>query len=190
MTYTLHRDVKVLLRAYARDLAAISPSKSLDARIDALVAAPAKKMSRDRASLSPLRTSPARIGPLRSIPLHWALAACLGTVAVALVIALGVFIGVRIERGVPLSAANAAAPEPAWPPPGFALWPTDSVALKIPAEVSPRGTLVAVNGASKSGGARYWVDIVVSNDGTVRIENIVPAGESPGEQHGVTTQNP
>jgi hypothetical protein len=67
------------------------------------------------------------------------------------------------------------------------MWPTDSVALKIPAEVSSHGTLVAVNGKSRSAGTRYWVDVVVSNDGTVRIENVVPAGE---EQHGMDTQNP
>lgn len=186
MTHTLHPDVKVLLRAYARDLDALSPSKSLDARIDALVAAPLEN-PRPRPDAA-RRGRMAEVSAPGSIA-RWALAACLATVAVALVIALGVFIGVRIERAAAPLASNAAA-EPAWPPLDFALWPTDSVALKIPAEVSPRGTLVAVDGASKSGGARYWVDIVVSNDGTVRIENIVPAGPSPGEKHGVTTQNP
>jgi hypothetical protein len=177
MTQTLHRDVESLLRSYARDLHALSPSKSLDARIDALVAGPARNR------------------PRRPLPLaRWALAAAIGTIAVA----LGVIIGVRIERAAlppGKTATSTAAPagsgaEPPWPSPELALWPTDSVAMKIPAEVSASGTLVAVDGKSKAGGTRYWVDIVVSNDGTVRIENIVPAGESPGEKHGVAIQNP
>jgi hypothetical protein len=79
---------------------------------------------------------------------------------------------VRVERaGAPLPATSQSG-EPSWPPAGFTMWPTDSVALKV--------------AASKSG-TRYWVDIVVSNDGTVRIENIVPAGE---EHHGINTQTP
>ena len=61
------------------------------------------------------------------------------------------------------------------------------MALKIPAEFSSRGTLVAVDGKTRSAGTRYWVDVVVSNDGTVRIENVVPAGEN---QHGIDTQSP
>lgn len=59
------------------------------------------------------------------------------------------------------------------------MWPSDSVALTIPAEYSPQGTLVAVNPHSKSTGKRYWIDVVVSNDGTVRIERIVPAETDP-----------
>jgi hypothetical protein len=183
MTQPLHRDVEALLRSYARDLDTLSPSKSLDARIDALVAGPARKIPRARLAVG-----------------KWALAAAIGTVAVA----LGVFIGVRIERaaspkvaGGPQGASPGVAggalgngAEPTWPPPDVALWPTDSVALKIPAEVSASGTLVAVDGKSKAESTRYWVDIVVSNDGTIRIENIVPAGESPGEKHGVAIQNP
>ena len=114
---------------------------------------------------------------------RWLAAACVGTLAVA----AGVFIGVRVERaGAPALAATTQR-DPPWPPPDFSMWPTDSVALKIPAEVSSHGTLVAVNGKTRSAGTRYWVDIVVSNDGTVRIENVVPAGE---EQHGIDTQTP
>jgi hypothetical protein len=190
MTHTLHRDVAGLLRCYARDLDALVPSKSLDARIDALVAARAEN-SRGH----PARPVPADRGLRRSSPARWVLAAALGTVAVA----LGVVIGVRVERvALPAPVARLAgttAAEPAWPPADFALWPTDSVALKIPAEVSPRGTLVVVDGNSNTGGARYWVDIVVSNDGTVRIENIVPAGETADQtleesNHGISTQKP
>jgi hypothetical protein len=104
-----------------------------------------------------------------------------------LAVAGGVIIGVRVERAAPPPLATSTPRDPAWPPQDFSMWPTDSVALKIPAEVSSHGTLVAVNGKTRNAGTRYWVDIVVSNDGTVRIENVVPAGE---EQHGSVTQNP
>ena len=173
MSDPMNPEVAALLRAYARDLAGISPSKSLDARIDALVAAPAKNSAQRAAARSPV--------------VRRAAAAGLAALAVAIAVAMGVIIGVRVERAAtPPAAARAAMPEPTWPPADFAMWPTDSVALKIPAEVSPRGTLVAVDGKSRSAGARYWVDIVVSNDGTVRIENVVPAGGD----HGVVLQNP
>jgi hypothetical protein len=169
MTDPMNPEVTALLRAYARELNGVSPSKSLDARIEALVAAPVK---------NPARSAAPRVPVLR-----WAVAAGFA----ALAIAFGIIIGVRVERATaPLPAARTAVQEPTWPPADFTMWPTDSVALKIPAEVSPRGTLVAVNGKSKTTAARYWVDIVVSNDGTVRIENVVPAGED----HGVVLQEP
>jgi hypothetical protein len=34
---------------------------------------------------------------------------------------------------------------------------------------------VAVDPNARSSGKRYWIDVVVSNDGTVRIDRIVPA---------------
>ena len=55
------------------------------------------------------------------------------------------------------------------------MWPIDSVSFKIPAEYSAQGTLVAVDPDTKHGSTRYWIDVVVSNDGTFRIEQIVPA---------------
>jgi hypothetical protein len=170
MTNNLHPQVAALLETYARDLAHCIPSSDLDARIDHLVAAPRKDIF-----LAPRRAAPA-FG-------RWAAAACLGTLAVA----AGVIIGVRVERGgaPPITVTNSR--EPTWPPSDFSMWPTDSVALQIPAEVSARGTLVAVNGKQQNTGRRYWVDVVVSNDGTVRIENVVPAAEV---KHGPNTQAP
>jgi hypothetical protein len=172
MTDTLHPQVASLAKSYARDLARCMPSRGLDARIDRLVAAPRKDVERER-----------RPPPATHRWIRWAAAACLGTLAVA----AGVIIGVRVERASAPTLAARATQDPAWPPTDYSMWPTDSVALKIPAEVSSHGTLVAVNGKSRSAGTRYWVDVVVSNDGTVRIENVVPAGE---EQHGMDTQNP
>jgi hypothetical protein len=167
--------VASLTEAYSRDLARCIPSRSLDARIERLVAAPRREFH-----------GPAR--PVSSAsPSHrwvrWAAAACVGTLAVA----AGVIIGVRVERAGSASLATTTAHEPAWPPVDFSMWPTDSVALKIPAEVSSHGTLVAVNGKSSSAGTRYWVDVVVSNDGTIRIENVVPAG---AEKHAIATRTP
>ena len=170
MSATLHSEVAGLADAYARDLARCVPSRDLDARIERLVAAP-RTFLRERPAPPPAL----RWG-------RWVAAACVGTLAVA----AGVIIGVRVERAAP-PLATATPRDPAWPPQDFSMWPTDSVALKIPAEVSSHGTLVAVNGKTRNAGTRYWVDIVVSNDGTVRIENVVPAGE---EQHGLDTQNP
>jgi hypothetical protein len=169
---SLHPQVASLAEGYARDLARCIPSRSLDARIERLVAAPRKDSCR------PPRPAAA---PHRWI--RWAAAACVGTLAVT----AGVVIGVRVERaGAPVMAATTTR-DPAWPPRDFSMWPTDSVALQIPAVVSSHGTLVAVNGKNRHAGTRYWVDVVVSNDGTVRIENVVPAGE---ETHGPDTQTP
>jgi hypothetical protein len=171
MTETLHPQVASLAEAYARDLARCIPSSSLDARVELLVATPRKENLRAPPPPRAARTW-----------VRWAAAACVGTLAVA----AGVIIGVRVERaGAPVLVTNAR--DSTWPPPDFPLWPTDSVALKIPAEISSHGTLVAVNGKTRSAGTRYWVDVVVSNDGTVRIENVVPAGEN---RHGIDTQSP
>jgi hypothetical protein len=173
MTESLHPQVASLAEAYARDLARCMPSLELDARIERLVAAPRKEYFR-AAARPPPRPQPARTW------IRWAAAAGVGTLAVA----AGVIIGVRVERaGAPALLTR----DPAWPPTDFSMWPTDSVALKIPAEFSSHGTLVAVDGKSRSAGTRYWVDVVVSNDGTVRIENVVPAGEN---KHGIDTQSP
>ena len=70
------------------------------------------------------------------------------------------------------------------------MWPTDSVSFKIPAEYSAQGTLVAVDPDSKHGSTRYWIDVVVSNDGTFRIEQIVPADptQKNGGHDGVAPQ--
>ena len=179
MNESLHPEVAALAESYARDLARCIPSQGLDARIDRLVAAPRREFPR-----APVRTPLRGATRPRGAPrwVRWAAAACVGALAVA----AGVIIGLRVERaGGPAVAASSR--EPAWPPPDFSMWPTDSVALKIPAEFSSHGTLVAVDGKSRSAGTRYWVDVVVSNDGTVRIENVVPAGE---QTHGIETQTP
>ena len=158
MTDTQHPLVAPLLAAYARDLARTVPSNHLDARIAALVAAQPEEFA---------RPAPRRAARY----LRWAAAACFAAVAIT----AGVVIGIRLERAAAPPAA-ASGREPSWPPPDFAMWPTDSVTLEIPAEFSARGTLVAVDGNTRSNSTRYWVNIIVSNDGTIRIENIVPAG--------------
>jgi hypothetical protein len=162
--------VEPLAREYARELGEVFPSKDLDARIDRLVAAHGKEISSPRAS-RPRADS-------FQVP-RWAAAAALALVAIA----AGVLIGVSLERGASEHATELATPrgvdsdaEAAWPPPGMAMWPTDSVALKVPAVYAADGTLVAVDEAARQTSARYWVDIIVSNDGTVRIQNVVPAG--------------
>lgn len=153
-----HPHLAHLLKQYARDLAESAPSPHLDARINRLVA--------DREQIfAPVP----RLRRRAVLPL----AAAAGFAALA--IGAGVFIGMRLEQARAVLATAAAAHETLWPPADLTMWPTDSVSFKIPAEYSPQGTLVAVDPDSKHVGTRYWIDVVVSNDGTFRIEQIVPA---------------
>jgi hypothetical protein len=167
MNEELHPDIAKLMKKYARDLGQISPSDSLDARIDQLVAS-APEIPRAR---------PAAVRRWHR-PLAWAAAACLSVIAIS----AGIVIGMRLERSRDIASvrdlARDAAQQVAWAPEDLSMWPTDSVALTIPAEYSAQGTLVAVNPKAKSSGKRYWIDVVVSNDGTVKIERIVPAEAS------------
>jgi len=175
MTHTLHPQVEVLVRRFSRELAQVSPSEDLDARIGVLVA-----------GQTPDRPIPA--ARRRHLLPRWAAAAGVA----ALAILLGVFIGVYLERGAHRQTVADFSREPAWPPADFSMWPADSVALQIPAEYSPTGTLVAVDADAKSTGKRYWIDVVVSNDGTVRIEKVVPAeaakNQVKGSRDGITLQ--
>ena len=161
MNDDLHPHVAGLMRKFARDLAQISPSDDLDARIGLSVASPPS-----------IANPPARRWHR---PFAWAAAACLAVVAIS----AGIVIGMRLERSHNVAAvqtlARDAAQQVAWAPEDLGMWPSDSVALTIPAEYSPQGTLVAVDPEAKSTGKRYWIDVVVSNDGTVRIDRIVPA---------------
>ena len=173
MNEDLHPNIAKLMKKYARDLGQISPSDSLDARIDQLVAS--SPIPRARAPVSARRWHR---------PLAWAAAACLAVVAIS----AGIIIGMRLERSRDIASvkdlARDAAQQVAWAPEDLSMWPTDSVALTIPAEYSAQGTLVAVNPKAKSSGKRYWIDVVVSNDGTVKIERIVPAESGKHDQAG------
>ena len=161
-----HPHLAQLLKQYARDLAQSAPSSYLDARIDRLVAD------------HPQMSAPAPLRRRRRAVFYAAAA----TFA-ALAIGAGIFIGMRLEnlRGG-LAAAQAGAHDTLWPPADLTMWPTDSVSFKIPAEYSAKGTLVAVDPDSKHGSTRYWIDVVVSNDGTFRIEQVVPA--DPTQKNG------
>jgi len=160
-----HPHLAQLLKQYARDLAQSAPSSDLDARIGLLVA--------DHPQMS------AAAPPHRRRVAFYAAAAAFA----ALAIGAGIFIGMRLEnlRGG-LAAAQAGAHDTLWPPADLTMWPTDSVSFKIPAEYSAKGTLVAVDPDSKHGSTRYWIDVVVSNDGTFRIEQVVPA--DPSQKNG------
>lgn len=170
MTETLHPQVAALLARYRRELKDTEPSDALDARMARLVAA-GNEVSLPRPSVT-RRVS------------FWAAAAGLA----ALAIVTGILIGMHLERGAPARVAQQEAALPA----DFSLWPTDSVALQIPAEYSAQGTLVAVDPNARSTGKRYWIDVVVSNDGTVRIDRIVPAETThkKGAPDGITLQTP
>jgi hypothetical protein len=164
----LHPQVEPIAREYARDLGEVFPSKALDARIERLVAAHGNE------TCAP-RKPPPRAGGFH-IP-RWAAAAALALLAIG----SGVVIGMRLERDgasqrVSALDTSSTGADAAWPLPEMSMWPTDSVALKVPAVYAADGTLVAVDEAARQTSARYWVDIVVSNDGTVRIQNVVPAG--------------
>lgn len=174
MNDDLHPHIADLMKKYSRDLAQIAPSDALDARIDRLVASQPE-------ILRPLK---ARTRPERHWrPFVWATAACLAVMAIS----TGIVIGMRLERSTNVAAVNSlareAAQQVAWAPEDLGMWPSDSVALTIPAEYSAKGTLVAVNPNAKSTGKRYWIDVVVSNDGTVRIDRIVPADGANLHEH-------
>lgn len=169
-----HPQLARLSNHYARDLAQAAPSPDLDARIDDLVA-----------THRPM-AAPARAGRPRRLALY---AAAAGIAVVA--IGIGVYIGMRVEHARKVSARSEASERDAvWPPADLAMWPTDSVSFKIPAEYSAQGTLVAVDPDSKHTSARYWIDVVVANDGTFRIERIVPADpvQKKGGHDGVAPQ--
>lgn len=157
MTDERHPHFAALARKYGRELRQLQASSSLDARIADLVATPPARRAQPRHRVWPR-------------PLAWAAAAGLAVAAIS----AGIVIGVRLERTRDAPPASAAPVTLAAQ--DFAMWPSDSIALTVPAEYSPRGTLVAVNPGSRGGGERFWIDVVVSNDGTVRIERIVPAG--------------
>ena len=173
MKEELHPNIAGLVKKYARDLGHITPSDSLDARIDQLVA-------RSAEIVRPM--APSRRGRRWQRPFAWAAAASLAVLAIS----GGIIIGMRLERARDVASVNTlarqAAQQVAWAPEDLGMWPSDSVALTIPAEYSAQGTLVAVNPNAKSTGKRYWIDVVVSNDGTVRIENIVPAESAKNEK--------
>jgi hypothetical protein len=163
-----HPHIALLLKQYARDLGQITPSSDLDARINALVAAgPKRKAARNFAFRRP----------------RWPQYAAAAGIAV-LAIGIGILIGMKLEHSRDLAAANQSqARETAWASADLTMWPTDSVSFKIPAEYSAQGTLVAVDPNTKNTSTRYWIDVVVSNDGTFRIERIVPADPKQKEGH-------
>lgn len=181
MTDDLPPDIARLTRRYSRDLGQIAPSDSLDARIERLVA---ESNAGCRMARAPVRRW--------QRPFAWAAAACLAVLAIS----AGIVIGMRLERANKVAAVDALAREAgqqvAWSPEDLGMWPSDSVSLTIPAEYSPQGTLVAVKPNDKSNGQRFWIDVVVSNDGTVRIDRIVPADRAARHEqvnpNGVTLQ--
>ena len=167
-----HPQILALLKQYARELRETSASSNLDARIGHLVATAQCK------SVAPVRQRR-----------HWPIYAAAAGFA-ALAIGVGIFIGMKLEHGRKLVATNQeSARDAAWPLADLTMWRTDSVSFQIPAEYSAQGTLVAVDPKSKNTSARYWIDVVVSNDGTFRIEQIVPAEPHvSGGRDGVTPQ--
>jgi hypothetical protein len=173
MTDTLHPQVAALAELYRQELRRNEPSDDLDARIGDLVAG----------KISTARHAPRapRVWRLEA----WVAAAGLGVISVA----LGIVIGIRLERS---AQSGRFASAPVGPPADFSMWPSESFALQVPAEYS-RGTLVALDPHATTSGKRYWIDVVVSNDGTVRIDQIVPAdSKTPkkGIHDGITLQNP
>jgi hypothetical protein len=154
MTETMHREVAALLDEYRRDLRETRPSEQLDARIELLVAGTRKNIS------PPARRRWSRLQVF---------AAAAGVAVVA--IAAGILIGMNISSRNPGARI---AQDATLLPADFSLWPADSVALQIPAEYSAQGKLVAVDPNSQSTGKRYRIDVVVSNDGTIRIDRIEP----------------
>ena len=119
MTDDLHPNIAKLMKKYARDLGQITPSDSLDARIDQLVAVPPGNLSRPPTVRRWDR------------PFAWAAAASLAVLAIS----AGILIGMRLERSSNVAAVNSlareAAQQVAWAPEDLGMWPSDSVALAL-----------------------------------------------------------
>lgn len=170
MAPEMHPQVSHLLKQYARELREAAPSSDLDARIGHLVAHH--------------RPIPGRTTRRRA---RWPLYAAAAGFA-ALAIGVGVVIGAKLEHARKL-ANRSSARDAGGSLADLTMWPSDSVSLEIPAEYSAQGTLVAVDPKSAAAGTRYWIDVVVSNDGTFRIEQIVPADtRAKGDRDGATPQ--
>ena len=179
-----HPHLARLLRQYARDLAHVAPSDDLDARLGRLVADPSIEMQ----SVTAARPRTNRRTPPRHALRRYSLAAGIALLAIG----LGVVIGIRLEhsRGV-AAVAGKNTGNASWPAADLTMWPTDSVSFQIPAEYSAQGTLVAVDPNSKaSAGTRYWIAVIVSNDGTFRIQRIVPAESHTRKSHDGQSQTP
>lgn len=167
-----HPQVAPLLRQYARDLAQIAPSSDLDARVAALVAG-------GRQNSAPQKSAKPFTPPRPRRRMLYAAAAGIA----ALAICVGILIGMKLERSRELAAGTEGLTrEAAWASADLTMWPNDSVSFQIPAEYSAQGKLVAVDPDTRNTTTRYWIDVVVSNDGTFRIERIVPA--DPKQQQG------
>jgi hypothetical protein len=154
-------ELRELMTRYARDLARAAPSPDLDARIAILVAGH--------------RTRQAPSGRWHAAA-AWAAAAGFAAVAIT----LGLVLGMRYERALEAPSPDARAPL-SWSTADLAMWPTDSVAFRIPAEYDAHGGIVAVDPKGRAS-ARYWVEVVVSNDGTARIARIVPAAADDADE--------
>jgi hypothetical protein len=107
----------------------------------------------------------------------WAAAAGVAAVAVT----LGLVLGMRYERGLEAPPPDAPAPL-SWSTADLAMWPADSVAFRIPAEYDAHGGIVAADPKGRASGTRYWVEVVVSNDGTAHITRIVPAAADEADE--------
>lgn len=180
MTEDLSPRLAALMRQYARDLDQLAPSADLATRIDELLTGVTKTLSRPRRHSF-------------QVPV-WAVAAGFAVLAIF----AGVLIGIRVEHSRQIAEAVADVSHgPAWPPAELSMFPTDSVSLKVPAVYNSAGKLIAVDPQAEDSGKRYWINVVVSNDGTFRIENIVPAQSEENSKEknsrsghdGVTLQN-
>ena len=63
-------------------------------------------------------------------------------------------------------------------PADFSLWPSGFGGAADPGGILRAGQAGGGRPQHASTGKRYWIDVVVSNDGTIRIDRIVPAGEN------------
>jgi hypothetical protein len=178
MTDELHPQVVRLLKQYSSALAKSEPSTDLRDRIANIeVAAPRASVRANR----PIAWQ------------RWAMAACVPLLAIGIGIAIGMRIDDDGERAAALPAesvtdASSALLGPSdgsrrwaqweFADPVMSMWSAEPIVLRVPAEVSETGTLIAVDEEDASRGSRYWVDVVVSSDGFMHIKRIVPAESS------------
>jgi hypothetical protein len=161
------------LTAYAEALRAARASAALDERIAALI----------RASSSPPESSGGR--------LHQVMASVAAGSAALLIAALVLWI-VRNEhakQSTPEKIPVASVAEPlrddthrtqdahasfsVLPTGQYSLWPTDASVLRVRARLGATATLAPDGEVTDE--RRYWVDVRIANDGSMRIVRVVPA---------------
>lgn len=158
------------LREYAKALQRVEPSAALNARIEALIERSAAK--------HPWRESVFE-RPLFAVAAAVAGALILATYAVAFLIPSESretsTLAARNQEAAPPLVIDSSTPPP-WSPADTV--PIDAVVLRVPTGLKGAGAAVPAV-AADARELRFWVDVRVATDGSMRVVRVVPADITP-----------